>query len=100
MTYEELVAYLDANWPKTSLREPVRHFPFDRLRELLAAMGSPERRGEYVAVTGSKGKGSIARMTADILQAHGLRVGLFSSPHLVRVEERIELDGHPIAAEL
>lgn len=100
MTYQELLAYLDANWIKTSLREPVSSYPFDRLLALLARFGSPERHGEYVGVTGSKGKGSIARLTAEVLRAHGLRVGLFTSPHLVRVEERIDLDGRAMPPEL
>jgi dihydrofolate synthase/folylpolyglutamate synthase len=100
MDYQELVVYLEANWPKTTLREPVRDYPFDRLLALLARLGSPEQHGEYVGVTGSKGKGSIGRLLAEVLRAHGLRVGVFSSPHLVRVEERVELDGSPLAPEV
>jgi dihydrofolate synthase/folylpolyglutamate synthase len=100
MDYQQVLAYLDANWHKTSLSAPVKSYPFDRLRALLARLGSPERQLECVGVTGSKGKGSIAKLTAEILRAHGLRVGMFSSPHLVRVEERVELDGQSLAPEL
>lgn len=99
MDYATLLEYLRTSWPKRSLREPVRAYPFDRLRQLLTQLGSPEQQGTFVGITGSKGKGSIARLLADILRAHGLRVGLFTSPHLVRVEERAELDGQLLPPE-
>jgi dihydrofolate synthase / folylpolyglutamate synthase len=99
MNYAELLTYLDANWLKTSLGRPVDSYPFDRLQALLARLGSPEQHGEFVGVTGSKGKGSIALLTSEILRAHGLRVGLFTSPHLVRVEERARLDGRQLEPE-
>src|SRR5687767_2002216 len=98
-SYQEVLAYLEACWPKTTLRETVRSYPFERLRELLASVGLSERTGEYIGVTGTKGKGSIARIAVEILRQHGLKAGLFSSPHLVRVEERISINGLPIAPE-
>src|SRR5689334_18677303 len=99
MNYAELLTFLDSNWLKNSLGRPVDSFPFDRLRALLARLGSPEQHGEFVGVTGSKGKGSIALLTSEILRAHRLRVGLFTSPHLVSVEERARLDGRQLAPE-
>ena len=63
---------------------------------LLRALGDPQRRFPSVHVTGSKGKGSVAVMTAAILTAHGLRTGLFTSPHLASYRERIRIDGRPI----
>ena len=65
-------------------------------RALLGALGNPERSLPAVHITGSKGKGSVAAMVHAILTAHGLRVGLFTSPHLASYRERIRVDGHLI----
>jgi len=65
-------------------------------RRLLDAMGRPDERVYNVAVTGSKGKGSHAILTAAILQQMSVRVGLFTSPHLIDFLERIRLQGMPI----
>ncbi len=66
------------------------------IERLLEALGHPERRYPAVHITGSKGKGSVAVMTQSILTAHGLRVGLFTSPHLVSYRERVRIDGEPV----
>jgi dihydrofolate synthase/folylpolyglutamate synthase len=68
----------------------------ERMRALLARLGDPHRRVRVVHVAGSKGKGSTAAMFAAVLQRAGYRVGLFTSPHLCRVEERFRIDGRPI----
>ncbi|AEJ44250.1 FolC bifunctional protein [Alicyclobacillus acidocaldarius subsp. acidocaldarius Tc-4-1] len=68
-------------------------------RQLLDAMGRPDERVYSVAVTGSKGKGSHAILTAAMLQQVGVRVGLFTSPHLIDFLERIRLQGVPIPEE-
>lgn len=60
------------------------------------ALGRPQDAYACVQVAGSNGKSSTARMIAALLAAHGLRVGLYTSPHLVRYPERIELDGAPV----
>ncbi|GIU88462.1 MAG: dihydrofolate synthase [Acidimicrobiia bacterium] len=73
----------------------------ERIRALLALLGSPEREYPAVHLTGTNGKTSTARMVATILREVGLRVGTYTSPDLSRVNERIELDGQPIGdAEL
>jgi dihydrofolate synthase/folylpolyglutamate synthase len=73
----------------------------DRMRALLSLLGDPQERLRIVHVAGSKGKGSTSAMLAAILTRAGYRTGLFTSPHLCRVEERIQIDGRPItAAEL
>lgn len=64
---------------------------------LLDAMDHPERRLTCVHIAGTNGKGSTASMTAAIAQAAGLRTALFTSPHLVRLTERIRINGTPIA---
>jgi dihydrofolate synthase/folylpolyglutamate synthase len=76
-----------------------RQFKLDRMRELLARLANPERELAIVHVTGTKGKGSTSAMIAGALTAAGLHSGLFTSPHLERVEERIRIDGLPIDAE-
>jgi dihydrofolate synthase / folylpolyglutamate synthase len=68
----------------------------DVIRSLLDGLGHPERAYPAIHVTGSKGKGSVATMAAAILTAHGVRTGLFTSPHLESYRERLRLDGRPI----
>ena len=69
-----------------------------RMAELLDVLGIDRERLEErsVAITGSNGKGSTAAFCASIGRAHGLRTGLFTSPHLFRVSERFQIDGEPI----
>ena len=74
-------------------------FKLDRMRELLRRLGDPQNRMPIVHVAGTKGKGSTAAMMAAVLSAAGYRTGLFTSPHLDRVEERIVIDGQPCSAE-
>jgi len=73
------------------------HPSLDGIRALSAALGNPQDDYQCVQVAGTNGKTSVARMTAAILRAHGLRVGLYTSPHLVSYTERIEIDGTPAA---
>ena len=66
------------------------------IQALLAGLDHPERRFPAIHVTGSKGKGSVAAMAQAVLAAHGLRTGLFTSPHLASYRERIRIDKHQI----
>lgn len=68
----------------------------DRMRLFLDRLGNPQERLRIVHIAGSKGKGSTSAMLAAILQNEGWSVGLFTSPHLERVEERVQVDGVPI----
>jgi dihydrofolate synthase/folylpolyglutamate synthase len=68
----------------------------DRMRALLRLLGDPHHKLRIVHVAGSKGKGSISAMLAAILRHAGYRTGLFTSPHLCHVEERVQVDGQPI----
>jgi dihydrofolate synthase / folylpolyglutamate synthase len=68
-------------------------------RALVAALGEPQRRARVLHVGGTKGKGSTATFLAEVLRASGRRVGLYTSPHLERVTERIVVDGEEIDAE-
>jgi dihydrofolate synthase/folylpolyglutamate synthase len=75
-----------------------RDFELDRMRALLARLGDPQTTLPIVHIAGTKGKGSTAAMIAAILTAAGYRTGLYTSPHLERVEERIVVDGQPCSA--
>ncbi|MBV8206505.1 MAG: bifunctional folylpolyglutamate synthase/dihydrofolate synthase [Acidobacteria bacterium] len=74
-----------------------RKFSLDQMRALASALGHPERRFASVLVAGTNGKGSTAATLAAILQAAGYHTGLYTSPHLVRVNERIRVDGETIS---
>src|ERR1700674_378198 len=76
---------------------PSQKFDLAAMRVLLAALGNPERRFPSVLIAGTNGKGSTAATLAAILQASGLRNGLYTSPHLVRINERIRINGDEIS---
>jgi len=65
----------------------------DRMRSLLRGLGDPHRQLRVVHLAGTKGKGSTAAMVSSILSAAGYRTGLYTSPHLHRLEERLVVDG-------
>jgi dihydrofolate synthase / folylpolyglutamate synthase len=68
----------------------------DRIQRIMAAVGSPHRAYPSLVVGGTNGKGSVATVWARVLEESGLRVGLYTSPHLRRFEERIQVDGAPL----
>lgn len=68
-----------------------------KVERLLAALGDPHKAFRSIHVAGTNGKGSVARMCAEMLRRSGYRTGLTTSPHLVSFTERIEVDGQPIA---
>jgi len=70
----------------------------DRMREMLAQLGNPHLAVPAILVAGSNGKGSTSALLASIAQAAGYRTALYTSPHLERVEERLQLDGAPISS--
>ncbi len=67
-------------------------FGIDRMRGLAAALGHPERTYPVIHVAGTNGKGSVAAMLESILRAAGRRTGLYTSPHLVKLGERVQVD--------
>ena len=71
-------------------------FGLDRMRRMMTVLDSPERRFPAVHVLGTNGKSSTTRMTAAILQRHGLRTGAYLSPHLVSYRERVLIDGREL----
>jgi dihydrofolate synthase/folylpolyglutamate synthase len=74
-------------------------FGLDRMRRMMTVLGSPERRFDAIQVLGTNGKSSTTRMTAAILQRHGLRTGAYLSPHLVSYRERVLVDGREIETD-
>jgi folylpolyglutamate synthase/dihydropteroate synthase len=71
----------------------------DRMSALVTLLGDPQRAYPVIHITGTNGKTSTARMTERLLRARGLRTGLFTSPHLSSIRERICVDGEPVSAE-
>jgi len=78
---------------------PRRKFELAHMRVLAAALGDPQTTFPSVLIAGTNGKGSTAATLASILTAAGYRTGLYTSPHLVRVNERIQIDGAQISDE-
>ena len=74
-----------------------QNFDLDRMRTLLKRLGNPQDDFKSVHIAGTKGKGSTCAMIAAMLQACGYKVGLYTSPHLMDVRERIQVNGEMIA---
>jgi dihydrofolate synthase/folylpolyglutamate synthase len=91
-SYETAIARMYALGHELA-QTPSHKFDLAHMRVLLAALDNPERHFPSVLIAGTNGKGSTAATLASILQASGLRTGLYTSPHLVRINERIQIDG-------
>jgi dihydrofolate synthase/folylpolyglutamate synthase len=96
MSYESAVAQMYALGHELA-QTPSHKFDLAHMRVLLAALGNPEKRFPTVLVAGTNGKGSTSATLASILRASGLKTGLYTSPHLVSINERIRLNGDPIS---
>ena len=70
------------------------------MEQLVEALGNPERAFLCVHIAGTNGKGSVSAMVASMLEELGLKVGLFTSPHLIRVNERIRIQGEDVSDDL
>ena len=94
VSYESAVArLLDLGHELTSQRK----FDLEQMRVLVRALGHPERRVQSVLIAGTNGKGSTAATLAGIVQAAGYRTGLYTSPHLVHINERIQINREAIS---
>lgn len=80
-------------------RPRAARFDLSAPRQLLAALGNPQDAVPAIHIAGSKGKGSVAHYLERGLRAAGLRTGLYTSPHLETIEERIRIDGEPITRD-
>ncbi len=100
MTYSEAIRYLysfisyerKAHWTYSD-----KTLNLDRFRQFLSLLGNPQDGFRSIHVAGSDGKGSVCAMLASVLRTMGYRVGVFSSPHLHNIRERIAIDGEWIS---
>ena len=93
LTYEEAIEYL------FGLQKYGIKFGLNKTSNLLKAFGNPHRGRKYIHIAGSNGKGSVAAMVETILIKSDLKVGFYSSPHLVRFTERFRINGREMAPE-
>ena len=98
MSYETAIARMYALGHELA-QTPSHKFDLAHMRVLLGALDNPERRYPSVLIAGTNGKGSTASTLASILQASGLSTGLYTSPHLVRINERIRIGGERMGEE-
>src|SRR5258708_32765098 len=96
MSYETAVASMFALGHELA-QTPSNKFDLAHMRVLLGAMNHPEGSFPSVLIAGTNGKGSTAATLASILRASGLRTGLYTSPHLMRINERIRVSDEAIA---
>ena len=76
-----------------------QNFRLSRMERLLVQIGNPQQASPVIHVAGSKGKGSVAWMTAEVLRRGGYQTGLYTSPHLICLEERFVINGKPISRD-
>ena len=93
LTYEDAVSYIE-NVPKFTSKTSLAH-----TEKILAVMGHPEKDLQVLHVAGTNGKGSVCADLDAMLRAAGYRTGLFTSPHLVRINERFRIEGEDAADE-
>lgn len=85
-TYEEAVAYIE-NIPKFTTKNKLEH-----TRKCLDLLGSPDKDRKIIHVAGTNGKGSVCAFLSSMLEQGGFRCGLFTSPHLVKINERFQIN--------
>jgi dihydrofolate synthase/folylpolyglutamate synthase len=98
MSYETAIARMYALGHELA-QAPSQKFDLAHMRALLGALDNPERRFPGVLIAGTNGKGSTAATLASILRASGVRTGLYTSPHLARINERIQIMGQQIKSQ-
>jgi dihydrofolate synthase/folylpolyglutamate synthase len=100
MTYQQAISHLNSfiNFERLpELYHDTREKDIDDFRKLLNLLGNPHFDYPTIHIAGTKGKGSTAAMLASVLKAAGYKVGLYTSPHLISVRERIRIDGRMIS---
>ena len=93
MNYTEAVDYIETI-PKFTVKHPPEH-----TRELLSRLGNPQEGNKIIHVAGTNGKGSVCAYLNAMLLAGGKKTGLFTSPHLVRINERFQINGEDVSDE-
>ncbi len=90
-----LYSFVDYSVERT-YRYSAETFELQRVRDLLDAIGNPQQRFKSFHIAGTKGKGSVSALIASVLRSAGYHTGLYTSPHLIRFNERIRVDGFDI----
>ena len=93
MNYKEIVDYIE-EIPKFTSKNPLDH-----TKELLKRLGNPQNTMKVIHVAGTNGKGSVCAYLDSMLRNGGYHVGLFTSPHLVKINERFKIDGVMVTDE-
>src|SRR5918998_2260078 len=97
MDLDDALAYLAGHVNlEREVAAPAAARRLDRVRRLVELMGDPQHTYPVIHITGTNGKGSVARMVTALLVARGLRTGTYTSPHLERLNERMAHNGEPI----
>lgn len=99
MKFTEATRYLDRHINLEATAGRAEGLSLDRMRALMATMADPHLTFPSVHITGTNGKGSTAKMIAGLLQAAGLRVGTYASPHVTSITERIAINGEQISED-
>jgi dihydrofolate synthase/folylpolyglutamate synthase len=102
MNYEDSVRSLLALGRELAAPQQARvqKFGLENISVLSADLGNPHRANPCAHIAGTNGKGSTAAMLEAMLRAAGMRTGLYTSPHLERINERIRLNGEPVSDEI
>lgn len=93
LNYREIVDYIE-EIPKFTSKNPLDH-----TKALLKRLGNPQNQMQVIHVAGTNGKGSVCAYLDSMLRAGGYKVGLFTSPHLVKINERFKINGEMISDE-
>lgn len=96
MNLATALRYLDQHTNLEATAGRAEGLSLDRMRALVGVLGDPQAAYPAIHITGTNGKGSVARMVAELLEAAGLSVGTYTSPHLEAINERISWNGEPI----
>ncbi len=94
MTYKEAEVYINSVPKFTSKNKP------ENTMELIRRLGHPERHMKVIHVAGTNGKGSVCAFLSSMLTEGGKRTGLFTSPHLVKINERFQINNEPVSDEI
>lgn len=97
MKYDRALRHLDAHINLEAKAGRIEGLSLDRIGSMVSMMGDPHLAYPVIHVTGTNGKGSTTMLITELLRAHGLVVGTYTSPHLERINERIRIDGVPIS---
>ena len=93
MNYRDAIEFL------SGIRMFGQQLGLERMHKVLDQLGHPERSLRFIHIAGTNGKGSVAAMCHSVLMAAGYRTGLYTSPHLVSVRERFQINQQPISED-